>query len=276
MGRNLIQSVPVEVKNLRVGSIKEATSALNQNIANITSGLAKPVLEAIGTITNITGITKDAKELVTLSKGADLAPQTAELFFQFFPDSIRDSINPKVTTVPIFLFVNPVAIFHGGVDRSINFNLQFVREQWDPDSGGTSARLKEWNKYNVDVETAVAAIRAFAYPRRQVLLYPVLVEIHLPGTNISALSADSKSDTADKFIGYVSGLSVEYKSFFPDGKPRLAQISLTVTEVTVDLNPATAVDFTSHFKSIDRYNTLQEQTSKFSKLRVAGKRLPKE
>ena len=183
------------------------------------------------------------------NKGDDASFKT--IHFQFFPEEIRDSRRQSVAEQDMLLASDMVPTLGSASKRIVSFTCVFsqerIRSTGDistivnsvpdiPDGKGDSS---SWDKYNFDVAIAVQAIRSFAYPIKSeiagglsVTIQPVLLD--LPGTLIGL--------TGDSIFGMVTSYDVSMKAFFPNGRPRLAEVGIEFTEYP-SINPETKQGF---------------------------------
>ena len=183
------------------------------------------------------------------NKGDD--PSFKTIHFQFFPEEIRDSRRQAVAEQDMLLASDMVPTLGSASKRIISFSCIFAQErirstgdlstltQSLPEQDDKKGGQTFWDKYNFDVAIAVQAVRSFAYPIRSeiagglsVTIQPVLLD--LPGTLIGL--------TGDSVFGMVTSYDASYKAFFPNGRPRVAEVGIEFTEYP-SINPETKQGF---------------------------------
>ena len=211
----------------------------------------------------------------------DLSFQT--VMFQFFPEDIRDSRRQNVGEKDLLLASDLVPTFGSASKRVLGFTCIFSQERINS-TGDTLATQKNsvpeiptadgplsWDKYNFDVAISVQAIRSFAYPLKSqiggsfnLFIQPVL--LNLPGTLIGI--------KGDSIFGCVTSYDITYKAFFPNGRPRLAEVGIEFTEYPT-LNPETLTGFfkQSFGSVIDAHSTLQKNVYSVLPLGPRAKRV---
>jgi len=172
----------------------------------------------------------------------DKAPRTTSgyvnspLFFQFFPESVSDSRNMSIENTGPPTVSDVVPLVSGPSQRNIGFTLRFVRERWEK---GKPTLAPPWDKYNVDVGSALQMLRSFTYPVE--LGRPQAVSLELPWTYIGT------DKTPHKVFGLITNYSSEYRAFFPDGTPRMADVDVSFTEYPILEPGGQGSTFTSGF-----------------------------
>jgi hypothetical protein len=178
------------------------------------------------------------------------------IFFQYFPESFNDSRDLDYEQVRVPLFTSPIPTLSNASPRNISLEVWFSQDKWE----GPGIRLREWDKYNFDVGTALQAIRAFVYPIglgegiASVGALPQPLLLTLPNTRIGINS--------DTIACLMTSYSITYHSFFPDGQPRVASAELSFIEIFLPLaheassRNITTRDFT---KIYEQYVNQQEK-----------------
>lgn len=150
------------------------------------------------------------------------------VLFQYFPENVQDHRQNNVEFIKPPGVSLPVPTLASASERTISFTLTFARERWP----GKQIRpvSDQWDKYNFDVAASLQAIRMYTYPIGTNVLglakagiTPQPFILTLPGTRIGI---DSDSITA-----ILTDYSIDYVAHFPDGQPRLARISLSISEI---------------------------------------------
>lgn len=201
----------------------------------VTAGVGSSIASGIKNFFtgNFVGALSDATKLAVIGTEAGFGIDDPKPFiFQYYPESISDhrSNNIEFATPPGFSL--PVPTLASASERIISMRLTFSQERW----AGRGSKLFDarWDKYNFDVATCLQAIRMYTYPvganflgLGNVGVVPQPFILTLPGTLIGVNS--------DSIGAILKGYSIEYVSFFPDGQPRLAHVSLEMTEVLLSI-----------------------------------------
>jgi hypothetical protein len=111
-----------------------------------------------------------------------------------------------------------------GGEHIVSFSAIFARDIWVPDQGGA---VWEIDKHNVDVGAAVKNLRALKSPMyvkgQDFPEPPPLLMLVVPNTPIGR-------DMDDRMLCIMTQCDATYKSWFPDGTPRLAEVSLAFAQ----------------------------------------------
>jgi hypothetical protein len=214
------------VNNLLIGA--SALGVIGDTIEGTVAGKSGNKAAALNAaMSSIKGLSR----IFALSSTAQTSVKPTPILFQFFPESITDSRENNVETTTLPGYSLPVPTFAGSSGRTISMSLTFAQERWK----GTGKRLTDWDKYNFDVGLAVQALRMLTYPIGifkdaivDVGITPIPFALSLPNTMIGI--------DKDYVFCFMRSYSVDYMSFFPDGQPRLAKMSLVMDELLVDLS----------------------------------------
>ena len=174
-------------------------------------------------------------------------PLLKEMDFQYWPESIEDSIEIG------WEFINLPATSHGlahwtqNGGRTITFEVTFARDmQYNPKSHAFLSANPDQDgvkQFNGNPDFMIKYLRAFAYPERTKdgsVLSPPIAIVQLTGSSIGA-------DGSDIFKGVMTQCDVSYKRISPDGDgkgfTRMATVSLSFREVVQDPKKKGVYDF---------------------------------
>jgi hypothetical protein len=187
---------------------------------------------------------------VSSTDGAVLLEETV---FQYWPESIADSIEIGWEFKSLPATSHPLAHWTQNGGRSISFEVTFARDmQYDPKphaflkADPNASGVKE---YNGNPDYMIKYLRAFVHPETRddgTVLSPPLAFVNLSGSRISA-------DGGDSFAGVMTTCDVTYKRISTDssgeGFTRLATVSLAFKEVVQ--NPSAPGEYGFH--TLDTY-----------------------
>jgi hypothetical protein len=179
----------------------------------------------------------------------------APVFFQFYPETISDNRHANTIDVPLILSQNPSPAILKGSARNISFTAVFAQER--AVNTGQGEVLADWDKYNFDVALAVQACRSFIYPIPIELgplgsvlsVTPQRILLTLPGTKIGIRS--------DSIECIMQEYAVDYLSFFPDGRPRIATVGMSFMEVAALASLNNNVSRSDFESVLQRYSNAQ-------------------
>jgi len=164
--------------------------------------------------------------------------------FQFWPESIQDSIEVGWEFKPIPGASHALAQWSSNGGRTISFEVRlhrFMKPVGDRsvfekilDPIGLTAPgneyLKDMRPHNVDVESEIRCLRAFCYPsygtlEKSTVAYPPPVALLcIPGVNLNEVGSDT-------IMAVMTGCDVTYNLLFANGKPRNATVALTFKQI---------------------------------------------
>jgi hypothetical protein len=149
--------------------------------------------------------------------------------FQFWPAEMTDNEAVNYATKQIPGGNLPFYQWVSGGEHVVSFSAIFARDLWAPNVTGTSQQgiAIEETKHTVDVAAAVKWLRTLKAPRyvlgNDYPHPPPLLYLVVPGTPIGV-------DMQDRMLCVMTQCDVTYKKWFPDGTPRLAEVSLAFAE----------------------------------------------
>ncbi len=167
-----------------------------------------------------------------------------ELFvFQYWPETVEDSYNPEYATKQIPGGSHPLYQWTGGSGRDITFTAQFTSEiDASRNVGSPSgqdvrfAALQPGLRYTVDVRAALNRIRSYmrgSYRNataggagggvNSLARPPKKLFLVLEGSGIGG--------TRDDILCILRSAPITHEAFFPNGRVRIAQVSMTFSEI---------------------------------------------
>lgn len=181
---------------------------------------------------------------------AGINPKTHELFswlnertFQFWPESISDTIEIGWSFKDIPGMSNALAQWSSNGGRTITFEVHLARlmkpegsrnrfESFLP--GPNNTRPSDSPGYNVDIVQEIKWLRAFCYPFYD--LDNGFITASSPPVSILCIPGHSLGDATgnDCIYAVMTGCDVTYTLAFPDGTPRRASVSLTFRQIVQD------------------------------------------
>lgn len=169
--------------------------------------------------------------------GAGFGTTDSPFVFQFWPESIEDNYNPEYGTKPVPGGSHPLLQWTGGSGRDISFTAIFTAEVDVGITRGAIGRpnpapvqLNPSSRYTVDVRGALNRLRSFMLPDyagtgfniNTIASPPKKLYLVLPGTRLGG--------NKDYILTVLRSAPVTYQAFFPNGTPRIAEVSLNFTE----------------------------------------------
>jgi hypothetical protein len=200
-----------------------------------------------------------------------LPQQSDSLYFQYWPQSLTDDYQVEYAEHMIPGGSHPLYQWVGGRGRTISFEAVFTAEVntkstgtfvGGGNSGPASAAATVANSigtsllpsstYTVDVGAALSKIRSWMMPeyatagRLGSTDPPKILSLVFPGTGLGGGSGQ----TADMLEVILRSAPITYESWFPDGTPRVATVTLTFNEIVQtpsgsDQNSGTKIQFKS-------------------------------
>jgi hypothetical protein len=176
--------------------------------------------------------------IITLGEGGNIV---AKRSLQYFPESLQDSKSVTYATRSVPGGSLPIYQWVSGGPRRISLRAVFTRDM-DPDTDPYPSSSTDGSgtmDQNVDIRSAIIWLRSHIYPRytsvsaesneasSYLTLAPRQVILNIPHSGIGSFSGNL---TQDSVLAYMMECGVEYVSFFPNGVPRIAHISLAFEE----------------------------------------------
>jgi hypothetical protein len=169
--------------------------------------------------------------------------------FQFWPESLSDSKTVEYSTKAVPGGSHPLYQWVRGGERILSFTAVFSRDL-NPTQQFTTLNTRGQNvtppvakdKYNVDINAAVWALRRFLYPSYGgsdlKAFPPEVIQLQLDNTAIGGYDTEGPVDIMNCFM---TRCDVQVQSWFPDGVPRFATVDLEFHE-TVQSDPREPAD----------------------------------
>lgn len=161
--------------------------------------------------------------------------QPKDLFgmaFQHWPDQIQDSEGTNYSSKVIPGGNRPLYQWVSGGERQISFTAVFTRDQME------AFAASEAGRHNVDIISAVNWLRSMKAPTYEDgALYPTpppIMYLVVPNHGLG-----QRSEGQDYLLVIMTQCDVTWKRSFPDGTPRVVEVSLTFNEVVQ--NPYTGI-----------------------------------
>ena len=167
-----------------------------------------------------------------------------ERTFQFWPESLSDTIEVGWSFKDIPGMSNALAQWASNNGRTISFEVHFSRfmkpegkrsvpfETFLP--GPNNTKPSDSPGYNVDIVREIKWLRAFCYPFYEKIdgyttsAAPPVAILCVPGHALGDATGD------DCIYAVMTGCDVTYMLAFPDGTPRRASVSLTFKQILQD------------------------------------------
>jgi hypothetical protein len=156
--------------------------------------------------------------------------------FQWWPATLTDSIAIGWQEKSISGASHGIMQWTANGGRSIGFQIKLSREMRYPDDFSTgkvppgarllSAAASEQTLENVNIPLMIRYLRAYCYPEYTNGLAepPVVAVVNIPGSEID-------ENGNDYFFGVMTTCDVNRLKAFPDGRPRLVEVSLNFKQV---------------------------------------------
>lgn len=170
-----------------------------------------------------------------------LLPERA---FQYWPESVQDGIEIGWQTKDIPGSSHALVQWGGNNGRTITFEvrlsrmmkpvedrspLEFILDPFKLTAPGNEYPMSA-RPFNVDIESEIRFLRAFCYPSYATLdgasvsYPPPIALLCLPGMGLN-------EDGSDVIAAVMTTCDVTYTLAFPNGKPRMASVSLAFRQV---------------------------------------------
>ena len=175
----------------------------------------------------------------TISQGDVGKPAIAQMAFQYWPESIQDTIEIGWNFVEIPGASHALAQWGSNGGRTISFEVVLSRLM-KPEGDRTMlekildpfqmTKPSSYPDKNVNVAAGIRYLRAYCYPlykqgQTHVEAYPPPIAV------IYAPNSDWNEKGGDTIYAVMTGCDVTRALAFPDGTPRLATVALTFRQV---------------------------------------------
>jgi hypothetical protein len=178
----------------------------------------------------------------------------APFVFQYWPETIEDNYNPEYATRSIPGGSHPLFQWTGGSGRDITFTAQFTAEvdQGFSARGGLEGRpnaaptaLTPSARYTVDVRAALNRLRSFMLPDYDGTGFNINTLASPPKKFFLVLQGTRIGGNKDYILCILRSAPITYQACFPNGTPRLAEVSLTFSEIvqTTSVTGSSSIQF---------------------------------
>ena len=169
-------------------------------------------------------------------------PLFAERAFQYWPESINDSIEIGWDIKSVGGGSHGLAQWTSNNGRTISFELKLSRMMKPIENrtflekvqaGGVYPDQQspmDVRGYNVDIRNQIAYLRAYCYPT-YLNIEGVVVALPPPIAILNVPSMGLNESGGDAIFVIMTGCDVTYTLLFPDGTPRMANVSLTFKQI---------------------------------------------
>jgi hypothetical protein len=192
-----------------------------------------------------------------IDDGSPKDTRTDPRAFQYWPESISESQNVEYAqssvpggTLPLYQWVSLGP-------RAVSFTVYFSRDEdggintagggaLSPVAAASGGGKVGQDKHNVDINGAIAWLRSLYYPAYadNRVYPPQILVLYMPNVFLGGTASTKQQEGSIGFIDCIlTNITVDYKAFFPSGRPRIATADLTFNEVAQI--PGEGVKFTS-------------------------------
>lgn len=173
------------------------------------------------------------------------SPLLPERTFQYWPDTISDTVEAGWDFKQIPGTSHPIAQWTQNGSRTISFEVTLARFMKPVDKRSALEKLldpfelttplsegpKNLRPWNANIKGMVKYLRSFWYPLYaeiesgyETAYPPAIAILNIPGVGLN-------EDGSDSIYAVMTGCDVNYELLFPNGEPRLATVSLTFVQV---------------------------------------------
>ena len=200
--------------------------------------MSSPISSAFKSTTHRQVLTDDAPAPFYLfpesirSKGNSAKFDQDAFVFQYWPETLESNYNVEYGQRSVFGGTHPLFQYTGGTGRDITFTARFSAEVRDVyrDGGGLQITSPSY-RYSVDCRAAVDYIQSLMLPTygggggnvNALLSPPQRMYLVMEGTRLGG-------GAKDEVLCILRSAPVTYEAWFPDGSPRLIELSLTFSE----------------------------------------------
>jgi len=181
-------------------------------------------------------------EMVSVAGNKRQAAESSDetFVFQYWPESLDDTYNVEYAQKQVPGASHPLLQWIGGSGRQVTFTAQFTAEMDMGDTRGSqrtnytrlaSVGLMPSDRYTVDIRAALSRLRSF-----------MMADYGTQASGLNSLASPPKKlwlvlegsllgGTDDAILVVLRSAPITYESWFPNGHPRMVQVSLTFDEI---------------------------------------------
>jgi hypothetical protein len=177
--------------------------------------------------------------------GVGIPGNDGAFVFQYWPETIEDNYNPNYAERQIPGGSHPLYQWTGGSGRDITFTAVFTAEV---DAGITRGAIGKPNpaitaltpsaRYTVDVRGALNRLRSFMLPDYNGTGFNINTLASPPKKFYLVLQGTRLGGSKDYILCILRSAPITYQACFPNGTPRIAEVSLTCTEIVQQTSTA--------------------------------------
>ena len=181
-------------------------------------------------------------EMVSFAGNKKAGVSGDEIFvFQYWPETLDDTYNVEYAQKQIPGASHPLLQWIGGSGRQITFTAQFTAELDTGEARGglrnaatlhqPLANLMPSDRYTVDIRAALNRLRSY-----------MMADYGTQANGLNSLASPPKKlwlvlegtllgGTDDAILVVLRSAPITYESWFPNGHPRIVQVSLTFDQI---------------------------------------------
>lgn len=203
-----------------------------------------------------------AKVAIVPLKVADDTPDGGGIGeFQYWPETLNDNKTTNYSDKEIPGGSDPLVQWVSGGAREISFTAFFTRDFNVLPGGQTEHRIgANQIQRNPDINAALAWLRQFLYPNYQdgdlYVNPPQKLLLFLPQTKLgfaTVLSSGGSTSITDLILCVMTKCDILYKSWFPDGSPRVATADLAFRQIVQRAGRVEFIGSSAFSRLVDRY-----------------------
>lgn len=220
------------------------------SIGGIVGSLAGPAtalaaLAGAGTMTGPEAMAVESMSIAGVDENGDFI--IAERAFQWWPESFADNLAGGWSKKPVPGASHAMVNWSSNQGRTFSFSVMLTRQLIEPEDlqqntvgfevgallGTTQDPYDSRNRqYNVDVAAGIAYLRSYMYPRYGSAGLSSPTDVKPPATVILNIpNMQLNEDGSDTVWCKMFGCDVSYMKSFPNGRPRIAQVTLTFEQI---------------------------------------------